>query len=148
MSPAQKRKRIDTLRNSLVGGTDSSLKIITTIANTMIGSAIIVYPILFVKDGLIGSCIIMLAIGGLQYLTCRILVIHNRKSESDFGMSIRRICGPTVQKMNSLVNALLLFFVCVAYFLLVVGNFFQVSAAIVSIINDWEPPKTNTINFS
>jgi amino acid permease len=44
----------------------------------MIGSAVIVYPVLFIQDGIIGSTIIMLVVGCIQFITCRLLVIHNR----------------------------------------------------------------------
>ena len=89
---------------------------IASIANTMIGSAIIVYPILFVKDGMLGSLMIMLLVGCIQYFTCRILVMHNRRDEKDFGISIRRVCGNTAFKANLIVNILILFFVSTAYF--------------------------------
>jgi sodium-coupled neutral amino acid transporter 9 len=58
--------------------TDSSIKVITSIANTMIGSAMIVFPILFIKDGIFSSLLAMIIVGILQYATCRLLVIHNK----------------------------------------------------------------------
>ena len=45
---------------SIKDGGDSSFKVITNIANTMVGSSIIVYPIIFIKDGIIGSLLILL----------------------------------------------------------------------------------------
>lgn len=136
------------LRQSQLTGTDSSFKVITSVANTMIGSAIIVYPILFIKDGLFGSLIIMLMVGIVQYFTCRLLVIHNRKDESTFSQSVKRIGGKKMYTVNALTNILILFFVCIAYFLLIVENFFQVSVSIINIAKHYDPPKTNTINFS
>lgn len=62
-------------------GTDSSFKVITSIANTMIGSSIIVYPIMFIKDGMIGSLIVLLSIGAALFATCRLLLLHNRPDE-------------------------------------------------------------------
>lgn len=59
-------------------GTDSSTKTVLSLTNTMIGSAVIVYPVLFIQDGIIGSTIIMLVVGCIQFITCRLLVIHNR----------------------------------------------------------------------
>lgn len=78
-----KEERIHELRNSLTAlkGTDSSFKVITSIANTMIGSSIIVYPVIFIKDGMIGSLLVLLAIGAALFSTCRLLVIHNRADE-------------------------------------------------------------------
>jgi solute carrier family 38 (sodium-coupled neutral amino acid transporter), member 9 len=69
------------LRKSLVveQGSDSSFKVITFIANTMIGSSIIVYPIIFIKEGMLGSLIFLLVIGAALFFTCRLLVLHNRQ---------------------------------------------------------------------
>ena len=66
-------------------GGDSSFKVVTNIANTMIGSSIIVYPIMFIKDGIIGSLLVLLTIGAFLYLTCRLLLLHNRHDEMEFG---------------------------------------------------------------
>ncbi len=57
---------------------DSSFKVITSVANTMIGSSMIIFPILFIKDGLISSLIAMCLVCVIQYSTCRLLVLHNR----------------------------------------------------------------------
>lgn len=71
------------LKQSLViqQGEDSSFKVITSIANTMIGSSIIVYPIMFIKDGIVGALLVLLAIGAALFFTCRLLLIHNREDE-------------------------------------------------------------------
>jgi hypothetical protein len=44
----------------------------------MIGSAMIIYPVLFVKSGIVISPLVMLIVAGIQYSTCRLLVLHNR----------------------------------------------------------------------
>jgi amino acid permease len=59
----------------------------------MIGSSIIVYPIMFVKDGIVGALLVLLGIGAALFATCRLLLIHNRRDEEDFGVSIKRILG-------------------------------------------------------
>lgn len=141
-----REERIQQLRSSRLVGTDSSPKTVFSLANTMIGSAIIIYPVLFVEDGIVGSTIIMLVVGCIQYLTCRLLVIHNRPDEPSFNESILRIGGMRLSKFNSLVNMLLLFFVCIAYFLLVATNFYQVAGAVLHFIRpSYVPPKTNQI---
>jgi amino acid permease len=96
----------------------------------MIGSSIIVYPIIFIKDGMLGSLLVLLAIGAALFFTCRLLVVHNRDDETDFGQSIKRILGPKWAKLNSVVNITLLYIVSIAYFMLICGNFFDISAAI------------------
>ena len=113
----------------------------------MTGSAIIVYPILFIKDGMISSVIVMIIVGIVNYLTCRLLVVHNRTDEAGFNDSIMRIGGRSIAKFNNAVNVCLLFFVCIAYFLLVASNFFQVTVAIIKSFKDFDPPKPSLINF-
>ena len=114
----------------------------------MIGSAIIIFPVLFVKDGIFGSTLIMLIVGCVQYLTCRLLVVHNRTDEASFNDSILRIGGVSLGKFNSFVNMGMLFFACIAYFLLVATNFYQVSASIIQIVKpSYHPPKTSQIEF-
>lgn len=113
----------------------------------MVGSAIIVYPVLFIKDGMISSVLVMLVIGVVNFFTCRLLVVHNRKDEESFNESIKRIGGIKLDKLNSTVNMLLLFFVCFVYFLLVVQNFFQVTVSIIQSFKNFTPPKTTTITF-
>lgn len=46
--------------------------------------------------------------------------------------------------LNSLVNMLLLFFVCIAYYLLIVNNFFQISVAIIGQITEYKEPEKIT----
>jgi sodium-coupled neutral amino acid transporter 9 len=114
----------------------------------MIGSSIIVYPVLFVKDGLIGSLLIMLTIGVVQYFTCRLLVIHNRPDEPNFNLQIKRILGPKWAQFNGIVNVLLIYFVCIAYFLLICQNLFQILAALIQIVSSsYVPPKISQIHF-
>jgi hypothetical protein len=44
----------------------------------MVGSSMIIYPILFIKSGIIISPMVMIIVAAIQYITCRLLVIHNR----------------------------------------------------------------------
>lgn len=133
LSQEEKAQKVSQLKSSKLTGTDSSLKTIVTITNTMIGSAVVVYPVLFLKDGVVGSSLIMLAVGCIQYITCRLLVIHNRPDEASFNESILRIGGVKANTLNSLINMLLLFFVCIAYYLLIASNFYQITSAIFQV---------------
>jgi amino acid permease len=101
----------------------------------MIGSSIIIYPVLFVKDGIIGSMLIMSVIGIALYLTCRLLLIHNRPDEADFNQQIKRILGLKWARFNNYVNFILLYFVCIAYFMLITQNFFAITSTIILAIN-------------
>lgn len=130
-------------------GGDSSFKVITSIANTMIGSSIIVFPIIFIQDGMLGSLIVLLVIGAALFFTCRLLVLHNRQDEMDFSTSIKRILGDKWARCNSAVNVILLFVVSSAYFMLICGNFFDISSAIFTeAIDGYTPPSGKGINLS
>ena len=130
-----------------VGG-DSSFKVVTNIANTMVGSSIIVYPIIFVKDGIFGSLIILLIIGAALYATCRLLLVHNRPDEMEFRDQIKRILGKKWATFNSLVNITLIFMVSVAYFMLICSNFFDIVSAIITEISDeYTPPPSGEITL-
>jgi amino acid permease len=115
----------------------------------MIGSSIIVYPIVFIKDGMLGSLFVLLAIGAALYFTCRLLVVHNRPDEMDFGQSIKRILGPKWARFNSIINITLLYVVSIAYFMLICSNFFGITSAIFTeIVDGYEPPEGKGLVFS
>jgi solute carrier family 38 (sodium-coupled neutral amino acid transporter), member 9 len=133
---------------SVVQGGDSSFKVVTNIANTMIGSSVVVYPIMFIKDGIVGALLVLLAIGAALYATCRLLLIHNRPDEPEFGDSIKRILGKKWALLNSAVNFTLIFMVSIAYFMLICSNFFDISSAILHEINeDYIPPSSGEITL-
>lgn len=140
--------QISILKTTQPPGTDSSSKTIIGITNCMIGSAMIIYPVLFVKSGIIISPLVMVIVASIQYLTCRLLVIHNRPDEATYNESILRIGGLKADKINSVVNMLLFFFVCVAYFILITHNFYEVSSAILKGIFPYNPPGSHEIIFS
>ena len=98
----------------------------------MIGSSMIIFPVLFIKDGLISSLIALLVVCVIQYLTCRLLVIHNRPDEPNFNKQILRILGYKWYVFNSGVNVTLLFFVCIGYYLLIVDNLYMVAGSLIN----------------
>jgi amino acid permease len=103
----------------------------------MIGSSMIVFPILFIKDGTIGSLITLMVVCVVQYLTCRLLIIHNRPDEPNFNKQILRILGYKWYVFNSMVNVSLLFFVCIGYYLLIVDNLYMVINALFSLKQEY-----------
>lgn len=141
LSEEEKVHQISILKSIQAQATDSSPKTIWGITNVMIGSAMIVYPVLFVKSGIVLSSIVMLVVACIQYFTCRLLVIHNRPDEDTYNESILRIGGKKVSTINSTVNMMLFFFSCVAYFVLVTHNFYEVSSVLLTnVFTSYEPP--------
>lgn len=143
LTEEQKIHQISILKTSQPAGTDDSPKTIVGITNCMIGSAMIIYPVLFVKSGIVISPLVMIIVASIQYVTCRLLVLHNRPDQATYNESILRIGGPKVDRLNSIVNMLLFFFVCVAYFILITHNFYEVSSALLSGLLPYNPPGSN-----
>lgn len=141
LSEEEKVHQISILKSVQAQATDSSPKTIWGITNAMIGSAMIVYPVLFVKSGIVLSSLVMIVVACIQYFTCRLLVIHNRPDEDTYNESILRIGGKKVNTINSIVNMMSFFFTCVAYFVLVTHNFYEVSSALLNnMFSSYQPP--------
>lgn len=72
---------------------NSSLITIFAIANGMIGTLVMILPILFLQYGFLTSTISLVFIGWISYKTCSLLVIHLKENESDLPVVILRIAG-------------------------------------------------------
>lgn len=72
---------------------NSSLMTIFAIVNSMIGTLVMVLPILFLQYGLLTSIIILILISWLSYKTCSLCVIHLKENEPDLPVVIQRIAG-------------------------------------------------------
>ena len=115
----------------------------------MIGSSILVYPTLVIQDGLLSSLFLMLVVGIVQYWTCRILCLHNKPDEPDVNDTILRILGVRWYKANLITNVLLLYIVCIVYFLLVGQNFYSITSEIASLISStYVPPPASQLVFN
>ena len=90
----------------------------------------------------------MLVVGVVQYWTCRILCLHNKPEELDVNDTILRILGPKWYKASLTTNVLLLYIVCIVYFLLIGQNFYELTSAFLEAVSDYVAPAASTITFS
>lgn len=90
----------------------------------------------------------MLVVGVVQYWTCRILCLHNKPEENDVNETILRILGPKWYKANLMTNVLLLYIVCVVYFLLIGQNFYALTSEFIESVSSYVAPDPNTLVFN
>lgn len=51
--------------------------------NNMLGGALLSFPVLFKRKGVISSAIVVVISAIISFLTCRIYVLHSKKKEKD-----------------------------------------------------------------
>lgn len=119
LDPVAKRSKIQEVKKSFLTKKNSSLKTILTIANTMVGSAIVVFPLIFFTSGLMTSLIVLLFVGAISCKTCLLEIVHFKMTEMDFPDAIKRILGKKWFWAYSLCSVLLLFVTGIIYFSLI-----------------------------
>ena len=72
---------------------NSSVTTIFTIINSMIGGAMLTFPILFREAGILTSVLVLVISSLISYKTCRIYILHLAPSDNDAEDTIRRIMG-------------------------------------------------------
>ena len=118
LDPLTKRSRIQEVKKSFLTKKNASIKTIFTIANTMVGSGIVVFPLIFFSSGLLTSLIVLCFVGALSCKTCLLEIVHFKMSEMDFPDAIKRILGKKWFLAYSLSSVLLLYVAGMIYFTL------------------------------
>ena len=72
---------------------NSSFKTIINITNNMIGSSVLIFPLVFMKYGIVNSTLILILMGAISCETCLLEVRHVKMDELDLPESIKRILG-------------------------------------------------------
>ena len=119
LTPLAKKSRIQEVKRSFLTKKNPSIKTIFSIANTMVGSAIVVFPLIFSTSGLLTSLIVLCFVGAISCKTCLLEIIHFKMSEMDFPDAIKRILGRKWFLAYSLCSVLLLYVTGVIYFILI-----------------------------
>ena len=119
LTPVTRKSRISEAKRSFSQHKNSSLKSIFNMANTMVGSSIVVFPNLFQQSGIITSLIVLLIIGSISCKTCLIELTHFKSTELDFADTILRILGRRWFFFYNFASILLLFVSGIIYFLLI-----------------------------
>ena len=63
--------------------TNSSITTIFTLLNSMIGGAMLTFPVLFQKAGIVTGIIVLVVSAIISYKTCRIYVMHLAPKDND-----------------------------------------------------------------
>ena len=117
--PITKKSRIDEVKKSFLTKKNSSIKTIFTITNSMMGSALVVFPLIFSTSGLVTSLIVLCFVGAISCKTCLLEIIHFKMSELDFPDAIQRILGRKWYLAYSWCSVLLLYVTGMVYFTLI-----------------------------
>jgi len=72
---------------------NSSLDTVLAMLSNMLGGAMLSFPILFKKTGLVSSTIVLFFSAIISFLTCRVYVLHGGENDKDVEWTIRRILG-------------------------------------------------------
>jgi len=91
------------------------------ICNNIIGSTVMILPLVFGKCGIFTSLIVMIIIGAINFITCNLYVIHLKRNESDIPQIIERILG-IKWKVIYVVTAILMEFLGGIVFLILMNN--------------------------
>lgn len=103
----------------------SSRAVVFSGVTSMIGLGILVYPLLYKKNGVVLSQIIVTLVGMISYKTAQITVAHVRKDEDDVTQVVRRLLGPTWHKVYSISGAANLVLCSVGFYLLIVNTIYS-----------------------
>lgn len=126
LNPLVRQSMIEETKKSFYNKKrNSSFKTILNISNNMIGTSILIFPLVFLNYGLINSIIILVI---MAYISCEMCLLENRHvkmDEMDLPESIRRILG--VKWFYSFVISSFVFnaFIVIIYFSLMTHIFYS-----------------------
>ena len=96
--------------------------------NTMLGSTTLVVPVIFANVGIVTGLVTLFLLCSINYKTANLLLRHGKSTEDDLPEIIYRVLGPKIFFLNSIMSAMLCYFVSVVYYLLqcnMIYNFFE-----------------------
>ena len=127
-----KRSRIQELRKSIhENPKNSSIATMFNITNCLVGSSIVVFPLVFTASGIMTSLIVLAFVGGITLKTCLLQVTHFKFGyEMDFTDIIRRILGKKWSYAYGACSSLLCFVMGIIYFSLVCNMVYLIMAFI------------------
>jgi solute carrier family 38 (sodium-coupled neutral amino acid transporter), member 9 len=96
--------------------TNSSLMTIFAVTNSMIGTLVMVLPILFLQYGIITSTLVLILIGWGSYKTSSLFVIHLKENEPDIPVVIKRLAGDKWLSIYVFSSVIYMVFCGIIYF--------------------------------
>jgi sodium-coupled neutral amino acid transporter 9 len=100
----------------------ASLGVVLSLINAMIGSIILVLPLLFLQSGVASASIVVVVIGGLSCYSCSLFLQHLLPNEADIPQSLGRHFRRRLTfmpRLYSLASFLNLTLTCLVYYFLI-----------------------------
>lgn len=133
LTPEAKRTKIQEVKSSFIDKPkNSSQKTIFNLANCMVGSSIIVFPLVFSSSGILTSLIVLVFMAVITCKTCLLEIAHFKILEADYPDVIERVLGKKWWMGYSICSVLLLFIAGVIYFMLICNMFYMVVSFILN----------------
>lgn len=122
-----KRSKIQDLKKSFCeNAKNSSFKTIFNLSNCMVGSSIVVFPLIFSSSGLLTSLLVLIFMGVITCKTCLLEIVHFKTREIDFPDVINRIMGRKWSISYCICSSLLLFITGTIYFMLICNMLYMI----------------------
>jgi len=112
------RRRLSSLSFISTPGSQSTFVTALIICNNTLGTAVMILPIVFGTCGIINSLIVMSLIGVVQFITCKLILIHLKESEPDLPQLTERILGKTWKAVFVISSCVFEFSTGVVYLIL------------------------------
>ena len=126
----QEEERGNRLKKSMISIKQTtpkkSSKTIFSIANTMMGSALLVMPINFYNTGMLSGIITALLMAYISYKTCNLVILHSLPDEIDYPEAINRILGKKWEVFYNILSMILLFLVGIIDFILMAHGLYAI----------------------
>lgn len=104
----------------------SSIETSFNVANTMMGTALLVMPVNFYKTGIVTSVIGAIVLLVVSYWTCNLCVIHSRDDEIDYPSAIKRLLGRYGEICFNCLSMFLLMLVAIIHFILMANVLYAI----------------------
>ena len=118
---------------------------IFNVANTMMGSALLVMPINYYDAGVLSACIAAGIVAYISYKTANLVILHSIEEEIDYPEAVNRILGKKWEFFYNLLSMFLLFLVGVIHFILMSHSLYSVLKNIFPDSDSW--PSSDTITW-
>lgn len=112
--------------------TNSSITTIFTLINSMIGGAMLTFPVLFQKAGILTGILVLIVSSAISYKTCRIYVMHLAPKDNDVEDTIKRILGLKWERFFRLITGFYLVLLNIIYLILIVDQIYNIVFFIMS----------------
>jgi sodium-coupled neutral amino acid transporter 9 len=146
LNEEEKTSRLDASKTERLSKKRSSYATIFNIANTLMGSALLVMPVSFYGAGMLSSVIGAIVMAIISFYTADLYLIHSRRDEIDYPEAILRILGKKWCFLYNFISMLLLYLVGLIHFILMSQSFYAILKNLAPDSSDWGGSKDIVFN--